>query len=74
PSLGLAPNLLTRVFTQLHHINSALGVTILIVEQKVREVLKIANWVYGLRLGEIAIQGAPAEIGTESHLRELFLG
>jgi ABC-type lipopolysaccharide export system ATPase subunit len=46
PSLGLSPKLLTSVFEKITEINRSNGVTILIVEQKVREVLEICNRVY----------------------------
>jgi len=73
PSLGLAPNLLSSVFEQLHQINGQLGVTILVVEHKVREVFKIADWVIGLRRGEIVEEGKPETI-DDAKLKGLFLG
>jgi branched-chain amino acid transport system ATP-binding protein len=73
PSLGLAPNLLGDLFKQLHQINRHTGVTILIVEHKVREVFKIADWVLGLRRGEVIEAGKPEAFG-EMRLKDLFLG
>jgi branched-chain amino acid transport system ATP-binding protein len=73
PSLGLAPKLLGDVFEKLHHVNKDNGVTMLIVEHKVREVFKIADWVLGLRRGEIIAKGSPEAI-DDAILKELFLG
>jgi len=49
-------------------------VAILIVEQKVREVLGICNRVYSIRLGKIAFEGLPGELkGDKERLKDLFL-
>jgi len=61
------------VFEKIVEVNQQAGVTILIVEQKVREVLKIAHRVYGVRLGKIALEGTPEEVSTGDNLRHLFL-
>ena len=50
PSLGLAPNLLGNVFKKLVEINSQFGLAMLIVEQKVMEVLEICHRVYSIKL------------------------
>lgn len=73
PSLGLAPNLLKDVFGRLKHINQNQGVTILVVEHKVREVSTIANHMLGLRRGEIVERGAPSSF-DEARLKNVFLG
>jgi len=73
PSLGLAPNLLENVFEQLRHINKHYGVTMLIVEHKVREIFKIADRVLGLRRGEIVAEDKP-EAMDDTLLKDLFLG
>lgn len=74
PSLGLAPNLVTAVLDKVCEINHQTGVAVLIVEQKVREVLRVAGRVYGLRLGKVVLEGRPDEILTGDHLKRLFLG
>jgi len=74
PSLGLAPGLVKDVFEKITQINRDTGVTILIVEQKVREVLQICHRVYSIKLGKIAFSGPPEELkGNKEKLRELFL-
>jgi branched-chain amino acid transport system ATP-binding protein len=74
PSLGLSPNLVETVFEKVRHINQETGATILIVEQKVRDVLRIAHRVYGMRLGTIALEGHPDEVFIGDNLKRLFLG
>jgi branched-chain amino acid transport system ATP-binding protein len=73
PSLGLSPNLVSIVLEKVRQINQESGVTVLIVEQKVREVLRIANRVYGMRLGKIAVEGGPDAILVGDTLKHLFL-
>jgi branched-chain amino acid transport system ATP-binding protein len=74
PSLGLAPNLVAAAFEKIAEINREAGVTILIVEQKVRQVLELCNRIYSFRLGRVAFEGHPDELkGDREKLKELFL-
>ncbi len=74
PSLGLSPNLVATVFSKISEINTETGVTILIVEQKVREVLDITMRVYSIRLGKVAFEGSPGELKEDkARLKQLFL-
>lgn len=74
PSLGLAPNVSSDLFSKVVEINRAHGLTILIVEQKVREVLAISDDLYALRLGRVAFCGPPSRLMANPRaLRELFL-
>lgn len=74
PSLGLAPNLLDDVFDKLKEINKKLGITIIIVEQKVNKVLEISERTYSIKLGRLAFVGKSSElIGNKEKLKELFL-
>ena len=73
PSLGLSPNVLNDVFDTIIEINRTQGITILIVEQKVRKVLAIADHVYSLKLGKVAFSGSPASLSHTETFRRLFL-
>ena len=74
PSLGLSPNLVRAVLDKIVEINSENKVSILIVEQKVREVLGICDRVYSLKLGRIAFDSLPNELKEDrAKLKELFL-
>lgn len=73
PSLGLSPNLVSAAFEKILEINKNTGMAVLIVEQKVREVLKISHRVYGLKLGKVEFAGLPEEILHDEQLRRVFL-
>ena len=74
PSLGLSPNLVGAVFENIVEINRESGVSILIVEQKVREVLEICNRVYSMKLGKVAFDGPPGDLKHDkAKLKQLFL-
>lgn len=74
PSLGLSPKLIGVVFDKIIEINENNGVSFLIVEQKVREVLEICERVYSIKLGKNAFEGPPEELkGNKAKLKELFL-
>lgn len=74
PSLGLSPNLVGDVFERIVRVSHDTRVSILIVEQKVREVLEICNRVYSLKLGKVAFEGHPDELKHDRpKLKQLFL-
>ncbi|MFH1941245.1 MAG: ABC transporter ATP-binding protein [bacterium] len=74
PSLGLAPDLAGNVFEKLVEINRTFNLSMLIVEQKVMEVLSISKRVYSIKLGKVAFEGKPEELkGNKEKMKELFL-
>ncbi len=74
PSLGLAPNLLNDVFQKIVEVNQKMKLSILIVEQKVREVLAISHRVYSIKLGKNAFEGKPEELLNDiEKFKNLFL-
>jgi ABC-type branched-subunit amino acid transport system ATPase component len=73
PSLGLAPPLVTQALSRIQQISQEQGVACLIVEQKVREVLKIAHRVYVLRNGRVSFTGVAADLQDDAKLREVYL-
>jgi branched-chain amino acid transport system ATP-binding protein len=74
PSLGLSPSVMKSVFEKIRTINRRNGVTVLIVEQKVREVLELCDRVYSLKLGKVFFEGTPDELkNAPARLKELFL-
>ncbi len=72
PSLGLSPQLVNHAFDTIRNVNKQMGTTILIVEQKVREVLNIADKVYALKLGRLVFNEKPSGF-DEKKLKEIFL-
>jgi len=74
PSLGLSPNIVKDVFNRIVELNRGTGISILIVEQKVREVLDICQRVYSIKLGKVVYEGVPEDLKhDEAKLKQLFL-
>ena len=62
------------MFAKITEINRETGVAVLIVEQKVREVLGLCHRVYSLKPGEVAFGGVPADLQQNpERLKQLFL-
>ena len=72
PSLGLSPSLVSTVFERISLINQDMGITILIVEQKVRQVLEFCHSVYGIKLGKVVFEGTPKNL-ADNNLEKIFL-
>jgi branched-chain amino acid transport system ATP-binding protein len=73
PSLGLAPMIAEKVLDTVGKINDD-GVTVLLVEQNIRDSLEIANRGYVLEEGKIILEGEARELLSNSHIREVYLG
>ncbi|MBN2561523.1 MAG: ABC transporter ATP-binding protein [Phycisphaerae bacterium] len=73
PSLGLAPPLVAEALSHLEAIVKGSGASVLIVEQKVREVLRIANRVCVLRTGSVSYWGSAKGLSDPEKLREAYL-
>lgn len=73
PSLGLAPLLVDEVLDTVHRLKEQ-GMTILLVEQSVREALDLADRGYVLQTGRIVTQGPAKELLQSDIFRSVFLG
>jgi branched-chain amino acid transport system ATP-binding protein len=73
PSLGLAPIVAEKVLDTVTKVNED-GVTVLLVEQNIRDSLNIADRAYVLEEGKIIIEGEGRELLNNSHIREVYLG
>ncbi len=73
PSLGLMPSLSVKVIEILKRISSN-GTTILLVEQKVRDALELANRAYVLQTGTIVQEGTGADLLKSDSIRKAYLG
>jgi branched-chain amino acid transport system ATP-binding protein len=73
PSLGLAPIIVGKVLDTLRKINEE-GVTVLLVEQNIRDSLNIADRGYVLEKGKIIIEGKGRELLSNDHIKEVYLG
>ncbi len=72
-SLGLAPVITKQVFDHLQTLREH-GMTILVVEQNAHLVMKLADRVYVLKHGRVALEGTPAELSARSELMQAYLG
>ena len=61
PSIGLAPNLVEKLFVEVRAICKQHGVTAILVEQNVAATMKIADHVIIMNNGRIVFDGPPAE-------------
>jgi len=73
PSLGLAPILVQEVFEIVKRINRE-GVTVLLVEQNVRQTLALCDRAYVLENGRVVLQGTGKELMADPHVKEAYLG
>jgi branched-chain amino acid transport system ATP-binding protein len=73
PSMGLAPVLVLRLFDLIQRVRQE-GYTILVVEQNVRQVLKIVDRAYLLEVGRIKMEGRAAELSEEDFVRKAYVG
>jgi branched-chain amino acid transport system ATP-binding protein len=73
PTLGLSPSLTKNALTRISKIAKDASVGCLVVEQKVRQVLCIADRVYVLRNGKVAFRGPTVQLADEAKLREVYL-
>ncbi len=73
PSLGLAPILVDEVFETIKRLQQR-SITILLVEQNVREALELAHRGYVLQTGRIVLEGRADDLMGSEMFRTAFLG
>jgi len=73
PTLGLAPVLVGRIFETVRTINAD-GVTVLLVEQNVRQALTLATRACVLESGRLVLEGAGRELLGDERLKRAYLG
>jgi branched-chain amino acid transport system ATP-binding protein len=73
PSAGLAPLVVQQVFELVKRIRSS-GLTVLIVEQNVQQVLRIVDRAYLLEAGAIRSSGTTAEMKRTDTIKQAYLG
>jgi branched-chain amino acid transport system ATP-binding protein len=73
PSAGLAPVIVQQVFGLVERIRAS-GLTVLIVEQNVRQVLRVVDRAYVLEAGTLRASGGASELLQSATIREAYLG
>lgn len=73
PSLGVMPILVDSIFATLKRIKQE-GVTILLVEQRARESLEVADRAYVFQTGRVVLEGTGEELLKNSEIQKHYLG
>jgi branched-chain amino acid transport system ATP-binding protein len=73
PSAGLAPLVVAQVFELVRKIRAE-GLTVLIVEQNVQQVLEVVDRAYLLEVGAIKLSGTATELKGNDFIRESYMG
>ena len=73
PSMGLAPMLVSQIFSIIKDIN-AQGTTVLLVEQNARMALSIAHRGYVIQTGQVVVAGKAQELQANESVRKAYLG
>jgi len=73
PSMGLAPIIVQDIFRTLREINSQ-GMTIFLIEQNVRQALKIAHRGYVIETGSIVLEGTGQHLLSEPRVQAAYMG
>jgi len=73
PSLGLAPQVVERIFGALREVNAS-GVALLLVEQNAHKALQLAHRAYVLETGNVVMRGTGQELLASPEVRRAYLG
>lgn len=73
PSLGLSPLLVKDLFKIIRKVNEQ-GITVIIVEQNVKQTLQIVDRCYVLENGHVSLTGTGQELLNNEHVKKAFLG
>jgi branched-chain amino acid transport system ATP-binding protein len=73
PSLGLAPQVVEKIFSVLREVNQG-GVALLLVEQNAHKALQLAHRAYVLETGQIVMSGSGKELLASPEVRKAYLG
>ena len=73
PSLGLAPQVVERIFGVLREVNEG-GVALLLVEQNAHKALQLAHRAYVLETGAVVMRGTGKELLASPEVRKAYLG
>jgi branched-chain amino acid transport system ATP-binding protein len=73
PSMGLAPMLVSQIFSIIKEINDQ-GTTVLLVEQNAVQALSLADRAYVLELGRVVREAPARDLLDDPSVREAYLG
>ena len=73
PSLGLAPKIVSELFHVFKELNEEWKVTLLLVEQHVKNSLEISHRAYVMESGKIVLEGESSALINDERLRKAYL-
>ncbi|MGO9700136.1 MAG: ABC transporter ATP-binding protein [Xanthobacteraceae bacterium] len=73
PSLGLSPKAFGTIIEAIRRINAE-GIPVLVAEQNVRRILRLADYVYVLETGRIELEGEGEQLMADDRIRSSYLG
>ena len=73
PSIGLSPSLVPKLMAAIKDINLKYNASVMIVEQNARQVLKIAQRVYVMKVGKITDMDKPEKFSSREELKKVYL-
>jgi branched-chain amino acid transport system ATP-binding protein len=73
PSAGLAPRIVEQVFDLVRRVRAE-GLTVLIVEQNVPQVLEVVDRAYLIEVGSIKLSGKAADLRENVLIRKAYMG
>ncbi len=73
PSLGLSPKAFGTIIEAIRRINGE-GIPVLVAEQNVRRILRMADYVYVLETGRIELEGEGEQLIADDRIRASYLG
>ena len=74
PSMGLAPALVAQIFERIRHIHRQAKVTLMLVEQRAVEALRLCDRAYVLSTGRVVMSGAGRELLGDAKVNRAYLG
>ena len=74
PSMGLSPFMADTIFDAVSRLHKELGLTILLVEQRVAEAVELCDHGYVLEMGHVVLDGPVSELSANDRIRQAYLG
>ena len=74
PTAGVSPALIPELVTRLHHANTVLGITLLVIEHNMQVIMDLAQHVFCMAHGRVLASGTPGQIRSDARVLQAYLG